>query len=165
MHKLLLLIIAAFCSSLITDRGFIIEVHGGFIIEPITDKCLTCICNGASRCGLGVKCDGDVCGVFSIGYEYWLDSNSPTLPFDDPESEGAYIRCASDLYCGAEVVANYMKKNPYDCNSDGSVTCWDYAGLHNRGRLECAGFWDIDFEMNYKSCMNNSSMIINFGIA
>ncbi|XP_039275197.1 lysozyme 1-like, partial [Nilaparvata lugens] len=62
--------------------------RGDLIIEPITNKCLTCICNGASRCGLEVKCDGDVCGVFSIGYEYWLDSNSPTLPFDSPESEG-----------------------------------------------------------------------------
>lgn len=131
-------------------------------IVPIDDKCLTCICFAASGCDKEAKCDSDVCGMFAIESNYWSESGQPTLAFDDPDADGAYMRCASDLYCAARTVENHMNKFPYDCNADGKTNCWDYAGIHNRGYIRCADYWDIDFERNFESCMRNKTMIIKF---
>ncbi|XP_039280379.1 invertebrate-type lysozyme 3 [Nilaparvata lugens] len=131
-------------------------------IEPIDAKCLTCICFGASGCGKEAKCDSDVCGMFAIGYDYWSESGQPTLAFDDPTADGAYMRCASDLHCAARTVENHMNKFPYDCNADRKINCWDYAGVHNRGYIRCADFWDIDFDRNFQNCMTNKTMIMKF---
>lgn len=63
----------------------------GVSFQPLTDKCLDCICQAISLCNLSLKCDGDVCGPYRITWGYWFDSGAPVISGDSSNNDGGKI--------------------------------------------------------------------------
>ncbi|XP_049850555.1 invertebrate-type lysozyme 3-like [Schistocerca gregaria] len=120
----------------------------------LSQECLGCICEAASGCDVNSGCNGDVCGPFKITWAFWADAGKPVISGDNANSDGAYVRCSSDVYCAASAVGAYMSKYATDCNGDGQIDCFDYAAIHRLGKNACNGQIDLGFQNRFLQCQN-----------
>ena len=105
----------------------------------LNEDCLQCICRASSGCDHLLRCitrgaDETHCGPFQLTEEYWNRAGSPK---EDSNSFQSFEDCANDPECAVETVTKYMRKYLRDCDSDGLITCMDYARLHRLGPNEC----------------------------
>ncbi|XP_039284892.1 lysozyme isoform X2 [Nilaparvata lugens] len=121
-------------------------------IKPFTDACLDCICEGVG-CRHETFCRSNVCGILYMTKLFWIDAQKPVVLLDDPESEGAYQRCANDETCARTAVRTYMELYPFDCNDDGVVDCYDYGAIHNMGRHGCRSPLSAVFGKKFPECL------------
>lgn len=119
---------------------------------PVSEICLGCICEAASNCNRSLGCSGDVCGLFRITWAYWADAGKPVIAQDNPNAEGAYVRCATEPFCAASTVQGYMRRFGKDCNGDGVVNCFDYAAIHRLGGYGCSGALDYNYQNKFMNC-------------
>ncbi|TDG49107.1 hypothetical protein AWZ03_004407 [Drosophila navojoa] len=139
-------------------------VHGqGHVLDkPVTEKCLTCLCEAMSGCNATAVCisnEKGICGLFRITWAYWVDAGKLTIEDDEPDSENAFINCANDAHCAADSVQNYMKKFNQDCNDDGEMDCHDYARIHRLGAYGCHGEMPYKFQSTFEDCIDNFAQL------
>ncbi|RWS30551.1 Destabilase-like protein [Leptotrombidium deliense] len=96
--------------------------------EPVSDNCLSCICEASSGCDLKKQCEGDFCGAYLISWAYWSDGGKPGTD---------YISCALNKKCAERAIQGYMSKWLTDCNADGVIDCDDFAAIHKLGPQSC----------------------------
>ncbi|XP_049876206.1 lysozyme-like [Pectinophora gossypiella] len=122
--------------------------------QPVTEVCLGCLCQAVSGCKQGLRCEGDVCGLFHITWAYWADAGKPTLQGQSPDQPDAYSNCAIDPYCAAQTVQGYMKRFAQDCNGDGRIDCYDYMAIHKKGGFGCAGDLPFQYVSVFNQCID-----------
>ncbi|XP_034650408.1 lysozyme [Drosophila subobscura] len=126
--------------------------------KPVTELCLTCICEAISGCNATRICtnpEKGACGIFRITWGYWVDAGKLTLDGEHPDAERAFINCANDPHCAANVVQNYMKKFNQDCNEDGEMDCHDYARIHKLGAYGCQADLPYNYQSTFEECIEN----------
>lgn len=80
-------------------------------VGPVTYRCLQCICDTVSECIDDEVCiDGDACGRYRITPYFWNDAGRPTVNNEDPESQDAFVNCATNKDCATRSVQQYMDK-------------------------------------------------------
>ncbi|XP_041982000.1 lysozyme-like [Aricia agestis] len=121
--------------------------------QPVTELCLGCLCQAVSGCNVGLKCEGETCGLFKITWAYWADAGKPTLDGESPDSPTAYPNCANDPYCAAKCVQGYMAKYGQDCNGDGQINCYDYMAIHKKGPYACSGELPYQYVTVFNQCV------------
>ncbi|KAH8290637.1 hypothetical protein KR054_004648 [Drosophila jambulina] len=136
----------------------LVRSQGHVLDKPVTEKCLTCICEAISGCNATAICtspEKGTCGIFRITWAYWVDAGKLTVNGEDPESEKAFQNCANDPHCAADLVQNYMKKFNQDCNGDGEMDCHDYARIHNLGAYGCTADPSYKYLSTFEECIEN----------
>uniref|UniRef100_A0A182N275 lysozyme n=1 Tax=Anopheles dirus TaxID=7168 RepID=A0A182N275_9DIPT len=131
--------------------------------DPVTDVCLSCICEASSGCDASLRCNGDVCGMFRITWAYWADAGKPVQQGDSPDSQNAYANCANEPYCAARTVQGYMRKFGQDCNGDGTIDCFDHAIVHKLGGYNCKNQVPIVYQSKIDECIQRKA--VEFGVA
>ncbi|XP_052869241.1 lysozyme-like [Anopheles cruzii] len=126
--------------------------------NPVTDVCLSCICEASSGCDASVRCSGDVCGMFRITWAYWADAGKPVQLGDSPDSQHAYANCANEPYCAARTVQGYMRKFGQDCNGDGVIDCFDHAIIHKLGGYNCKNQVPIVYQSKIDECIQRKAV-------
>ncbi|XP_050716979.1 lysozyme-like isoform X5 [Eriocheir sinensis] len=122
--------------------ALILAVLSADAAAEVDPNCLGCLCEAATQCNATTKCHvpyagAYFCGPFHISWAYWADAGKPVLQHDNPERKGAFEDCATDLYCSAKIVREYMNKFGKDCDGDGVVSCKDYVRIHKLGKAAC----------------------------
>ncbi|XP_050716983.1 lysozyme-like isoform X1 [Eriocheir sinensis] len=127
--------------------ALILAVLSADAAAEVDPNCLGCLCEGATKCNATTQCHvpyagAYFCGPFHISWAYWADAGKPVMQHDNPEKQGAFENCATDLYCSARIVREYMNKfgkdpKKGDCNGDGKIDCVDYAYMHRLGGFTC----------------------------
>ncbi|XP_047108761.1 lysozyme-like [Schistocerca piceifrons] len=130
---------------------------------PVSDLCLGCICEAVSGCNRTLGCNGDVCGLFRITWAYWADAGKPVIAQDDPNSDGAYVRCVTEPFCAARVVQGYMSKFGQDCNGDQRIDCFDFAAIHRLGGYGCTGALDYNYQSRFMLCQQQVAQLVGNG--
>ncbi|XP_017836514.1 lysozyme [Drosophila busckii] len=153
LHLTFLWFAFAAAPALVQSQGYVLD-------KPVTELCLTCICEAISGCNATAICTNPIkgaCGIFRITWAYWVDAGKLTINNEKPDSQRAFINCANDPHCAADTVQNYMKKFNQDCNEDGEMDCLDYARIHKLGAYGCG--LDKDMPYSYQStfdeCIEN----------
>ncbi|XP_076062013.1 invertebrate-type lysozyme 6-like [Oratosquilla oratoria] len=123
-------------SSLVVALCLIL-VSGKAVEYTISEDCLNCLCQATSKCNPLVNCTTSHCGPFFISRAYWVDSGRPVLLNDNPNREGAFMDCVTDMPCAADTIDKYVRRFRRDCNGDGVVSCIDYAYTHSMGPNGC----------------------------
>ncbi|RWS14141.1 Lysozyme 1-like protein, partial [Dinothrombium tinctorium] len=115
--------------------------------EPVSDNCLSCICEASSGCDLSQKCDSSFCGPYLISWAYWADGGKPG---------GDYVSCALNKKCAERAIQGYMSKWLSDCNSDGIIDCDDFAAIHKLGPTSCSSksLFSSKYWRQYEQCSN-----------
>ncbi|XP_035903243.1 lysozyme-like [Anopheles stephensi] len=126
--------------------------------DPVTDVCLSCICEASSGCDASLRCNGDVCGMFRITWAYWADAGKPVQQGDSPDSQNAYANCANEPYCAARTVQGYMRKFGQDCNGDGTIDCFDHAIIHKLGGYNCKNQVPIVYQSKIDECIQRKAV-------
>ncbi|XP_035787305.1 lysozyme-like [Anopheles albimanus] len=126
--------------------------------NPVTDACLSCICEASSGCDASVRCSGDVCGMFRITWAYWADAGKPVQSGDSPDSQNAYANCTNEPYCAARTVQGYMRKFGQDCNGDGVIDCFDHAIIHKLGGYNCKNQVPIVYQSKIDECIQRKAV-------
>ncbi|XP_022230244.2 lysozyme [Drosophila obscura] len=147
----MLCLLLAVSHSLVQSRDQVLE-------KPVTELCLTCICEAISGCNATKICinpEKGTCGIFRITWGYWVDAGKLTINGEQPDSEHAFINCANDPHCAANIVQNYMKKFNQDCNDDGEMDCHDYARIHKLGAYGCQAELPYNYQTVFEECIDN----------
>nr|CAA21317.1 EG:EG0003.8 [Drosophila melanogaster] len=134
----------------------LVQGQGHVLDKPVTELCLTCICEAISGCNATAICtsaEKGACGIFRITWGYWVDAGKLTVNGEHPDSEKAFINCANDPHCAADLVQNYMKKFNQDCNDDGEMDCHDYARIHKLGAYGCQADMPYNFQSVFEECI------------
>uniref|UniRef100_A0A182R1A9 lysozyme n=1 Tax=Anopheles farauti TaxID=69004 RepID=A0A182R1A9_9DIPT len=126
--------------------------------DPVTDVCLSCICEASSGCDASLRCNGDVCGMFRITWAYWTDAGKPVQQGDSPDSQNAYANCVNEPYCAARTVQGYMRKFGQDCNGDGTIDCFDHAIIHKLGGYNCKNQVPIVYQSKIDECIQRKAV-------
>ncbi|KAI1287533.1 Lysozyme [Halotydeus destructor] len=121
--------------------------------EPVTRKCLKCLCDSNTNCDLNIKCIlNEFCGPYLISEKYWTEAGRP-----GPDYKG----CAFNRTCAEETVNRYMVKNAVDCNNDGFIDCDDYVALHQLGpncpKASSSNFYKSNYWNYYQFCYHLST--------
>ncbi|GLV43192.1 uncharacterized protein CBL_14129 [Carabus blaptoides fortunei] len=117
----------------------ILGISGQEPAVGISTQCLGCLCEAATNCNRTLTCRGNICGLFSITWNYWADAGKPTQPGETVDSPSAFTNCVNEPFCAARAVQGYMAKFGKDCNKDGKIDCIDYATIHKIGGYGCEG--------------------------
>ncbi|XP_031352536.1 lysozyme-like [Photinus pyralis] len=125
-------------------------------VSNLNNECLECLCYASTRCNLRSGCNGGYCGAYQIGYHYWKDAGSPTLPGNLPYFAGAFESCALTLSCARNTIKQYISKHGKDCNEDGITNCDEYAMINFNGASNCnqplSSFSGREFWRRYIDC-------------
>ncbi|EAA05103.3 AGAP011119-PA [Anopheles gambiae str. PEST] len=154
---LLVCLIAIGVSSVLADVSHIAPPQQQ-LEDPVTDVCLSCICEASSGCDASLRCSGDVCGMFAITWAYWADAGKPVQQGDSPDSQNAYANCANEPYCAARTVQGYMRKFGQDCNGDGRIDCFDHAIVHKLGGYNCKNAVPIVYQSKIDECIQRKAI-------
>lgn len=77
----------------------------------ISTQCLGCLCEAATNCNRTLTCRGDICGLFSITWAYWVDAGKPTQATESADAPNAFTNCVNEPFCAARAVQGYMAKH------------------------------------------------------
>ncbi|XP_060654701.1 lysozyme [Drosophila nasuta] len=121
--------------------------------KPITESCLTCMCEALSGCNDTAICVNGACGIFRLTWDQWVDCGRLTLAGESPLSESSFINCANDPHCAADSLQNYMVKYGQDCNNDDKEDCLDYNAIHYMGPFSCRKHMPFNYEHTFKKCI------------
>ncbi|XP_065219902.1 invertebrate-type lysozyme 3-like isoform X2 [Planococcus citri] len=66
---------------------------------------------------------------------FWIDGYSYKHKYnkDDPNNHKAYQDCANDEKCAKQITIDYLTRYATDCDGNGQIDCYDYAGMHKWG--------------------------------
>ncbi|XP_017107974.1 lysozyme [Drosophila bipectinata] len=134
----------------------LVRCQGHVLDKPVTELCLNCICEAISGCNATAVCtnpEKGACGIFRITNAYWVDAGKLTINGENPDAEKAFVNCANDPHCAADLVQNYMKKFNQDCNDDGEMDCYDYARIHKLGAYGCHGDLPYKYQSIFEECI------------
>nr|UNZ11907.1 invertebrate-type lysozyme 4 [Coridius chinensis] len=120
-------------------------------MEPVSRQCLACMCKVISNNNFSIGCDGEFCGAYKLTKEKWIAAGQPLILLDEKENEKAFENCATDSWCAAVAVQNFLVYNTEDCNGDGRIDCEDYTTFYNRGGCNGTGLYD-NLEEKAKTC-------------
>ncbi|EDV98485.1 GH22646 [Drosophila grimshawi] len=114
------------------------------------------MCEALSGCNATSICVNGACGIFRLTWDQWVDSGRPTVAGDSPLSDTSFTNCASDPYCAADTLQNYMFKYGQDCNEDEQEDCYDYAAIHYMGPFNCKADMPYNFENIFRICIETA---------
>uniref|UniRef100_A0A8D8XUN0 lysozyme n=1 Tax=Cacopsylla melanoneura TaxID=428564 RepID=A0A8D8XUN0_9HEMI len=154
-HVLFLFVIVFYFGVFLNDYSHAQLIDPRQSVPGWTENCISCICEASSGCNETVGCiEGNYCGMFLIGEEYWRDADSPVLDGDDPSRPKAFERCALDPFCTSKAVNRYIQKFAQDCNRDRFVNCDDHVRLHYLGRTQCSiRIQHLPYYQTFQNCM------------
>jgi len=139
--------------------------------EGLTQRCVACMCEGATLCNSNLGCEirGDgrsYCGPFGMSKPYWIDAGAPTLRPGEGQSDQAFRDCANDLDCSFKATTQYVERfGNRDCNGDGRITCVDYTLINVMGGYTSCAAEQVratlrgEIMTRYQRCATN----LNFG--
>ncbi|KAK4879070.1 hypothetical protein RN001_007216 [Aquatica leii] len=122
------------------------------IDEPVSIRCINCLCQAATACNLKGICRGELCGPFGITKNYWLEANSPTVHRVASTDPAAFETCMGSAFCNYFVLQRYMEKYKKDCNGDGKIDCDDFAAILRLGPEKCDGELPENYQDRYDYC-------------
>jgi len=60
--------------------------------NSISQECMGCICEAASKCDVNAGCTNGMCGLFKITFPYWVDAGKPIILGDDPNDSKGRVK-------------------------------------------------------------------------
>lgn len=113
-----------------------------------SDACLKCLAKVESNCNPNVGCVFDVysdsCGCWQIKEAYWIDGG---------RLGGSWRTCANDKACAKQTVINYLKRYGKSCTGAATITCADYARIHNGGPSGCSYSSTATYASKVNTCL------------
>ncbi|KAG8177281.1 hypothetical protein JTE90_026728 [Oedothorax gibbosus] len=124
-------------------------------VPEVNQRCMDCICQASSNCDETIKCHngaggGYFCGPYVISWAYWHDGGRP----GDKGRKHDFETCLNNRTCAEEAVRGYMRKYGQDCDSTGTVDCFDFARIHKLGFGQCSGdaIYNSDYWEKFEIC-------------